>query len=75
MSEKQELKDRIEARRKRLEAKLTELQADARSDSSEAGDRIRARLDELKESYSEKLDDMTEAAAAKLNDWLKRTED
>lgn len=75
MSEKQELKDRIDARRKRLEARLTELKADARGDASEARDRIQSRLDELRETYGERADEITESMAAKLNDWLARSDD
>ena len=71
MSQKDELKDRIMAKRKRLEAQLSELKADARSASREQAQKLQSQLDELNENLKGGWDDLTEAVARKLNNWLK----
>ena len=71
MSQKDELKDRIIAKRKRLEAQLSELKADARSTSREQAQKLQSQLDELNESLKGGWDNLTEAVARKLNTWLK----
>lgn len=72
-SEKEELKHRVEAKRKRLEAKLEEVQADAQSEYREQEARIKDRLFELQEILSKGWDDVTEEVSGRLNDWLKRS--
>ena len=71
MSQKEELKDRIVAKRKRLEAQLSELKADARSASREQANRLQSQLDELNESLKGGWENLTESVARRLNDWLK----
>ena len=71
MSQMDELKDRVEAKKLRLQARIKELQADARSTSREEAQNLQARLDALADSVRDGWDDMTEAVAKKLNDWLK----
>ena len=71
MSQVDELKDRVEAKKLSLQAKIKELQADARSTSREEAQNLQSRLDALADSVKDGWDDMTEAVAGKLNDWLK----
>jgi hypothetical protein len=71
MSHKAELKDRIEAKKKRIEAQVSEFKADARSTSREESEKLESKLDELADSLKDGWDEMTEAVAAKLNHWLK----
>jgi predicted trehalose synthase len=71
MSQKDELKDRVEAKKKRLEAQISELKADARSTSREESARLQSKLDALGDSLKEGWDDLSETVAAKLNGWLK----
>lgn len=67
---RKELKDRVEAKRMRLQAKLAELKADGRKDSREAIDSIESKLNELRGTLREGWDRVSEAGAAKLNAWL-----
>ncbi len=71
MSQKEELKNRVEAKKLRLQAKLKELQANASSDSREEIKKLEARLDALSESVKDGWDDLTEKVSSKLNQWLK----
>lgn len=68
LNKSDELKDRIDAKKHELMARLSELKADTRADASEKRDKIQGRLDEL-ESH---LTIGWEKAKLKLNDWLKR---
>lgn len=71
MSQRDELRDRVEAKKKRLEAQLSEFKADARSTSREQSQQLQAKLDALTESLKDGWDDLTEGVAGKLNAWLK----
>ena len=71
MSQIDELKDRVEAKRLRLQAKIKELKADTRATSREEAQRLQAQLDALAESVKGGWGSVTEAVAGKLNDWLK----
>ena len=71
MSRTDELKDRVEAKKLSLQAKIKELQADARSTSREEAQNLQSKLDALTDSVKDGWDDVTEAVASKLNDWLK----
>lgn len=71
MSQQAELKDRIEAKRKTIEAKISELKADARSTSREESEKLQSKLDALGDSLKDGWDDISETVASKLNDWLK----
>lgn len=67
-----ELKHRVRAKQKELEAKLEKMQADAAASGSEAKESVRRRLDELGEMMQEGWDDMREKTAQRLNEWLKK---
>jgi phage-related protein len=69
-SHKEELKHRIEAKRKELEAKLQSLQADAHGDAAEKKKQIQQRLSELDQTLRQGWDDLSEDVARRLNEWL-----
>jgi hypothetical protein len=71
MSQRDELKNRVEAKKLSLQAKIKELQADASSESREELRNLQAKLDTLSESVKEGWDDLTEKVSGKLNEWLK----
>lgn len=71
MSQVDELKDRVEAKKLSLQAKIKELQADTRATSRQEAQRLQSKLDSLSDSAKEGWGNMTEAVAAKLNAWLK----
>jgi len=73
ISKTDELKDRIEARRHQLMAKLSELKADTRKDASEAADKIKQGLSDLEETLKDGWDNVSDAVRTKLNAWLDRT--
>ncbi|MCA9575785.1 MAG: hypothetical protein R3B40_27965 [Polyangiales bacterium] len=75
MSQKSELKDRVIAKQKYLEARLVELRADARRDAREEARRIEESLDHVKASVKDGWDSLTEEASRKLNRWLKADEE
>jgi len=69
-----ELKHRVEARRKELEARLHELAADTSASSREAADRVRESLDDLRDQAVERWEELSQAARARLDEWLRRTD-
>ena len=71
MSDKKELKDRVEAKRKRLEARISELKADTRAEAREESGKLQRKLEEIKDATSEGWDDLSDKAAARLNKLLK----
>ena len=70
-----ELRDRIEARKHELLAKLHELKADGRRDASDAHTRVKARLDELELHLKNGWDKVSDDVRTKLNTWLDRRDD
>ena len=71
MSQTDELKKRVEAKKLSLQAKIKELQADAQATSREEVRSLQAKLDDLNESVKDGWDSVTEAVSGKLNKWLK----
>jgi len=63
-----ELKDRIEAKKHELLARLSELKADSRAEAREQQSRIKLKLDELEGYLKEGVD----KAQLKINEWLNR---
>jgi ElaB/YqjD/DUF883 family membrane-anchored ribosome-binding protein len=74
MGHKDELADRVRARKHELLSKYNELKADSRRDSREAGEKIKAKLDELEDTIKDGWDNMSDAVRAKLNKWLDKSE-
>lgn len=70
-SQTTELKHRVTAKQRELEAKLAEARADATAKGRESAESIKKRLDDLKRIVPEKWDDVREATAQKLNTWLR----
>ena len=70
LKNKDELKDRFEAKQKSLSAKLAELKADGRHEAIESRGKIEQKLQEAKEFLKDGWDRITEPMAAKMNDWL-----
>jgi uncharacterized protein YdhG (YjbR/CyaY superfamily) len=64
----EELKDRIEAKKHELLARLSELKADSRAEAREQQSRIKLKLDELEGYLKEGVD----KAQLKINEWLNR---
>lgn len=70
LSKSDELKDRIEAKKHELMARLSELKADTRHEATEQRDKIKAKLDELETNIKEGWDKLTDSVRGKLNAWL-----
>lgn len=70
-----ELRSRIEAKKKELEARVLGLKADAQAKTRETEEHIRARLNDLQEILSDGWERMSEESAKRLNRWLKDEED
>ena len=68
--EKTELKARIEAKRKELEAQIAKLKADSLGGANDALGKLQTKLSSLEENLQTGWDNLTEAAAGKLNRWL-----
>lgn len=71
MKEKEELRSRVEAKKKRLEARIEELKADAGASAREEKRKIDEELKQLSAALQEGWDNLTEDAARKVNDWLR----
>jgi hypothetical protein len=71
MSRTDELKLRVEARKKELEADLLRARAAAQGAKSDAVDALERKLKSLGETIGSSWDSLTEATAKKLSDWLK----
>jgi hypothetical protein len=70
LDKRDELKDRVEARKHELLAKYNELKADTRHEAIAARKRVKARLDELEAQLKATWNEMSEAARTKLTSWL-----
>lgn len=68
----EELKNRIKAKQRELEARFEELKADSRSEVRTERDRVRTKLNELQEAIKDGWDNMSDRVSAKLNDWLNK---
>ena len=75
MTQFDELKDRVSAKQKRLEARLIDLRADARSKGREDVKRVEDKLDAARRMISSGWENLTEDVAAKLNGWLEDDKD
>lgn len=66
-SQSQELKERVNAKQKELEAEISRLKADARGGARGQIERLEGKLAEMREVLRDGWDRVTEAGAAKLN--------
>lgn len=71
MTQTNELKNRVEAKKLSLQATIKELQADTQATSRERVKKLQTKLDSLNESVKGGWDSVTEAVAGKLNELLK----
>lgn len=67
----QQLKDRIEAKRKHIEARILELKADASEKSHAKAKELEHELRDLKRYLSDGYENLQDATVSKLNEWLK----
>lgn len=65
------LKDRVEARKHELLAKLNDLKADTKNQAGDAHTKVKHKLDELELYLKEGWDKVSEATRSKLDHWLK----
>ena len=70
LNKSDELKDRINARKLELAARLAELKADTRHEAIEASDKLKTKLADLEENIKDGWDKMSDAVREKLNKWL-----
>jgi predicted nucleic acid-binding Zn-ribbon protein len=71
MSRTEELKMRVEARRKQLEADLAKAKAEAHGRTNDAIEAVQKQLKSLNQTLEAGWDAVSEATAKKLDDWLK----
>lgn len=71
LNKKDELKDRVEAKRLELSARLVTLKADTRHEAIAAKDAVVRGLAELEATLADGWDKVTDTVKTKLNDWLK----
>jgi hypothetical protein len=70
MTQKDELADRVQARKHELLSKYNELKADTRKEAGQKRDQIKAKLDDLEDAIKDGWEHMTDAVRGRLNKWL-----
>lgn len=70
LTNKDVLKDKVQAKQKALEARLAELKADTHEAATQERQKIDQHLSELQTSIKDGWDNLSERASAKLNTWL-----
>ena len=70
-TQKDELKTRVEAKRKELQARAKELRADSQKHGRETLEKVENKLKELDRMLRDGWDNVSETTSAKLNEWLK----
>jgi len=71
LKQREELKDRVEARRREWEAHLANLKADGRAEAREEIKKLETRLQEIQEKLKSGWDNLSEEASARINELLK----
>jgi len=69
-----ELKDRVEAKRLELTARLVTLKADTRHEAIAAKDAVVRGLAELEVTLADGWDKVSDTVKTKLNEWLKHND-
>jgi hypothetical protein len=72
LSKSDELRDRVEARKHELLAKLNDLKADGRHEAAEARTRAKTRLDELEAHLKLGWAKVNDEVRTKLSEWLEK---
>jgi hypothetical protein len=70
MSQVSELKARVEAKRKKLEADIARAKADAQGAANDRVERMEAKIADVRTMLKDGWEDLGESTARKLNDWL-----
>lgn len=70
MAQTDELKHRVEAKKKAIESRIAELRADTSHQAREEREGLERKLEELGSHLSQGWENVTESVAGKLNDWL-----
>lgn len=70
-SQDKELKDRVEAKRKRIEARIHELKADSAEASRKKIESLQQELNEVTDAIRDGYENLSDKAMAKVNEWLK----
>jgi hypothetical protein len=66
----QELKYRVEAKKKELEASMAKVKAETAKSSRELKEKIEAKLDSLSEDLKDGWENLSTSAVARINKWL-----
>lgn len=66
-----ELKERVIAKQKRVEARIHELKADGSEQARQKADQLRDQRSDIRHRVSDGYENLKQDAAAKLNEWLK----
>lgn len=74
VSNRKELENRVEEKRRRLEADLEAMKADTREATRDRREQVEAKLEELRGHLRDGWDRVSNEVADKLNDWLKKTD-
>ena len=69
-NEKQELKLRVEAKKKALEAQIAQLKVDSVGGTNDAIDALQKQLNSVQSDLKSGWENMSESIAGKLNSWL-----
>ena len=70
IKQQEELKDRVEAKKLSMMAKLKEMSADTRHEAREAGASIKKKLSEVEEYVKDGWENLSDSTSKKLNEWL-----
>ena len=70
-TQSKELKERVEAKRKRMEAQLHELKADTSQSARQHREALERKLEEVRRDVADGYDNMKHATVEKLNAWLR----
>lgn len=66
-----ELKDRVEAKKKKIEAQLAEAKANVRGSKNDTVGKLEEQLATVDSLVQQGWDDLSEVTVDKLNNWLK----
>ena len=66
----EELKARVEAKKKIIEAEIAQLKADAKGAKNQQVEKLEKKLGELHSALEKGWDNVTDGMAKKLNSWL-----
>lgn len=68
----QELKDRVEAKAKRVEARILELKADSAEKAREQANHLQKELADIRETVAHGYENLKDQSLDKINNWLSK---